>query len=43
MQIYNIKYLNNIKLKALYCMLSAKLAEGKLRVIDTEKVDLPKT
>lgn len=24
-------------------MLSAKLAEGKLRIIDTEKVDLPKT
>lgn len=31
------------KNKALKVVLSAKLAEGKLRIIDTERVDVPKT
>lgn len=32
-----------IRLQALKVVLSAKLAEGKLRIIDTEKLDAPKT
>lgn len=32
-----------LRLQALKIMLSAKLAEGKLRIVDTEKVDAPKT
>lgn len=32
-----------IRLLALKTMLSAKLAEGKIRIIDSEQVELPKT
>lgn len=35
-----IFYINKLALKV---VLSAKLAEGKLRIIDTEKLDAPKT
>lgn len=32
-----------IRLQALKVMLSAKLSEGKIRIVDTEKIEAPKT
>ncbi|KRX10531.1 Ribosomal protein L4 domain [Pseudocohnilembus persalinus] len=32
-----------VRLQAILTMLSAKLAEGKLRIVDTEQIDMPKT
>ncbi len=40
---YTFKVTKKIRLHALKVMLSAKLAEGKIRIIDDEKVEAPKT
>ena len=40
---YTYEIPRKIRLQALKVMLSAKLAEGHIRIVDTEKVDAPKT
>ena len=40
---YTYEVPKKIRLQALKIMLSAKLAEGQVRIVDTEKVDAPKT
>ena len=40
---YTFKVTKKIRLHALKVMLSAKLAEGKIRIVDEEKVEAPKT
>jgi len=40
---YTFEIPRKIRLHALKVMLSAKLAEGKIRIVDSEKVDAPKT
>ena len=42
-KIYSFPLNAKIKLKALYSLLSAKLAEGKIKIIDAENLEEPKT
>lgn len=41
--VYSFPLNAKIKLKALYSLLSAKLAEGKIKIVDTETLEVPKT
>ena len=40
---FSFKMPKKIRLLALKTMLSAKLAEGKIRIVDSEKIEEPKT
>lgn len=41
--VYSFHLNSKIKLKALCSLLTAKLAEGKIKIVDTEKISDPKT
>lgn len=42
-KVYSIDLNAKIKLKALYSLLTAKLVEGKIKIIDSENISEPKT
>ena len=42
-KVYSINLNAKIKLKALYSLLSSKMAEGRIRIVDEETLEEPKT